>query len=234
MWQRLTRSAPTLGQPVFGFIQAVTNRFRWGSFRWLIPRPAKTTTYAGVDGQRSPALDITQTWPKSDGERADQLGSWSERVYSRLARILRLGVNPEGFVLHNPTHDKFNDEGLKRFESGRDSELQLALILESLELLDEADAQAIRVRLAGNRDESEFSYSAVDPLDHDPAYGLAVIRFSTRLAWVAARESLGASPSQRRALGLIKFQALTAQVVAERLRLPVEVVKHWVREGDLF
>ena len=157
-----------------------------------------------------------------------------ERLYSRLAHLFSPRTDSKGYVDGNPPHDGLNDATLIRLESGRNPQLQLALILESLELLDETDARMILARLAGGSGETASPSPATGPRDLTPHYGLAVFRFSQRLAWVSARESLGVSPTQRRALGLVRFQGLSAQVVADRLRLPREVVEYWVSEGDHF
>jgi DNA-directed RNA polymerase specialized sigma24 family protein len=154
------------------------------------------------------------------------------RLSVRIAGLAARGVYRNGRALQDPPESTFHDETVTRFETGRSPETQLALILESLDLLDDADAQVIRDRLTGKLDTSARSNHAID--SRDMRYGLAVIRFSERLAWAADQQSSGVSPPQRRALGLIRFQGLTSQDVAGRLRLPIEVVEYWVREGDVF
>ena len=92
-----------------------------------------------------------------------------------------------------------------------------------LELLDESDARLIRDRIGGARDESKPPHNVVEPLEGDKRYGQAVVRFSSRLSWVVAREYLGVSPAQR---GVRPNQVSRGfpKVVASRLRLPMEVV----------
>jgi hypothetical protein len=234
MWKKSALSPSALAHSFLQFLQRMSSRFRWAPRRWRSPSTDEAATYSGADTQPPSSVGAPTIWPTRDRERADDSQPWTERLYSWLTRAFRLLVHSREYGLQNPANAGVNDETLTRLETGRDPKLQLALILESLELLDEADAQVIRARLSGHRDETELPSPAIDPVDLAPRYGLAVIRFSKRLAWIAARESLGVSPAQRRALGLVKFQGLTAQVVADRLRLPVEVVEYWVREGDLF
>jgi hypothetical protein len=230
------RSSPLSLAPVRSFvelIQRMSNHFGWSPFRQPIPTTVDAPTFSTVDRQPTPLVDAGHLGPTCVHERAGHSRYLAERLYSKLARALGLGAHSGGFALQNAPRADLNDQTLKRFESGGDADLQLTLILESLELLNLTDAQVIRARLAGRVGKTASQHSVIDPHDLDIQYGLAVIRFSTRLVWVAGQESLGASPSQRRALGLVKFQMLTAQVVADRLGLPLEVVKYWVREGDL-
>jgi hypothetical protein len=230
------RSSPSTLAPVrsiFELIQRMSNHFGWSPFRQPIPTTIDAPAFSTVDRQSIPLVDAGHLGPTCIHKRAGYSRYFTERLYSKLARAFGLGAQSGGFALQNAPRADPNDQTLKRFETGRDCDLQFALIIETLELLDLTDAQVIRARLSGRVGKTASQHPVIDSHDLDTQYGLAVIRFSTRLVWVAGQEALGASPSQRRALGLVKFQMLTAQVVADRLGLPLEVVKYWVREGDL-
>jgi hypothetical protein len=154
---------------------------------------------------------------------------FARQISVKFARASGLGVLFDQDNLPSGVDHRFDDATVTRLETGRSPADQLDLILESLELLDESDARVIRDRLGGKRENSARADGAIGSLE--ACYGLAVIRLSERLDWVAGQQSRGVSPPQRRALGLIKFQCLAAQVVADRLRLPIEAVEYWVREG---
>jgi hypothetical protein len=154
-------------------------------------------------------------------------------MWKRLILALMGRLHSVAHVLPKRSHDAPGLETLNNFETGRDPEAQLALMLEAVALLDVADAGVIRARLSGNAGATPLADDAIDRRDSAPHYGLAVIRLSERLAWVAAQESSGVAPTQRRAMGLVKFQRVPAQEVADLLRLPTEVVEHWIHEGGL-
>lgn len=152
---------------------------------------------------------------------------------SRIARVFRLGEDSAGFASQVSLDGSTDDEVVRGLAASGDAELQIALLGEALDLLEEADARVIRSRLGALPGTSPAMSEPKEPLGTAEDYARAADRFARRLGWVASREAIGTSPSQRRALGQVRFLGKSAQEVADLLRLPPEVVAFWVRQGDL-
>ena len=193
------------------------------------PSTDATVTYSGGDGQPRPSANVT----KGYDDRSRFSWPWTERLYSTLARVFGLRARSEGFVLQNPTHDGLDDETLTRLETRTRLQSPVGPDPRVARVARRGGRPDDPPRLAAGSNQTASPGPAVELHELDRLYGLAVIQFSERLAWVAARESLGVSPSQRRALGLVEFQGLTAKSWLTVFVSPVEVVEYWVREGHL-
>lgn len=195
IWQRSTPSNPSPAYSFLGFLRRISNHLRWAPHRGFNPSMVESATCSGVGGQSRPSVNSR----KLDRVPSGDSRPWRERLFSRLARVFGRFADSEGYVLGDPRQQGLDDAVLMRFQTGRSPEAQLALILESLELLDDADTRMIRARLAHDGGGPVPPSAATGQSDLSHGYGLAVMRFSERLAWVAARETLGMSPAQRRA-----------------------------------
>jgi hypothetical protein len=174
-----------------------------------------------------PRRSVPPTPTLSRSRDADAAGgprsSWFRRLRSRLAVALGFRTDPAGFALGAPTgvgRDD-NDGGLGHLMRARKPEVQEALLVEALELLDEADRRVIAARLPGGPYEAVVEAVGIHLEAAGPPYAAAVDRLGQRLVWVVARERSGTSPPERKVLGQAKSCGSSAQEIAQRLRLPV-------------
>jgi DNA-directed RNA polymerase specialized sigma24 family protein len=219
---------PTGSKQSLGWFQRAMS-FGSSAFLGVGPWVARLalTGLASWDFASSGIVTETTESPRSSTQRR----GWVGRVIAR--RLASLGLLPDfdGDV-PGPQRPIKSPDGLARLDRESKPERQRHLLAESLQLLDEFDRRVIFLRLTGNPYESVADQLNLKPETARSRYALALNRLAERLAWVAVFEESGISPPERAVLGLLRFSGRTAQEIAFRLGLPLDLVEHWIRLSD--
>lgn len=197
-----------------------------GKMTRLLPRPGEA---------RAPARSRLWPWPAPLTRLAGRSHAWVRRFTAAVAGAVGLRFRGSGTCEPAAREEANGQAGaaLKRLMEVGQAALQQNLLGEALALIDELDRRTIGLRLAGK---SYDEIARALPLrDADAArsrFASAVERLAIRLQWIADRERWGVPPSERTALGRFHFFGWDAQVIAGRLRLPLEVVERWIRRDE--
>ncbi len=222
----------TLFRSLSGRFERLCDRIWSALAPWLSHRTAHYAAGFGVSRIRRPAVGDTGPSSTLSCTGESFLPSLRQRLRTMFAFARGSRAAPARLVLHRPPGGGAADGILQRLARRADCKLQAGLIQEALEMLDPKDARVIRSRLLSEPDGSVSQGSPAGDCNAVACYAVAVDRFSQRLAWVASQELLGIPPTRRRAMGCVRFFGLTAQQVACRLRLPVEVVEYWASQNE--
>lgn len=141
-------------------------------------------------------------------------------------------------ITPNPRDDRLDDPddpsiesawtaAVKQIEAIGKPEKQIRLLDEALHLLDDADRDLVKKRLS-DCDDDDLAAELETENDAASPFAAAIDRFADRLAWIVEQRGRGYSPPERAALGRKHFFGESERRIADRLRLPIEAVTHWI------